>query len=52
MKEELFPAYAGVNLCEGAVSAACKTIPRVCGGESDDDSVLSKSDLYSPRMRG
>ena len=50
--EQVFPAYAGVNLREGSRLRVTASIPRVCGGEPQTAHAVNPASRYSPRMRG
>ena len=49
---EVFPAWAGVNLLLRLLTILIASIPRVSGGEPKSESLLSTSNMYSPRERG
>ena len=48
----VFPAYAGVNLGLSVNSYNRAGIPRVCGGEPNNQGGRLRTNAYSPRMRG
>ena len=49
---QVFPAYAGVNLCKIPKCEQHHSIPRVCGGEPSAGVCMLWAEKYSPRMRG
>ena len=48
----LFPAHAGVILCESVLSAKDWPFPRACGGDPTLKLDMQDSESFSPRMRG
>ena len=48
----LFPACAGVILCDALCSAMLLAFPRVCGGDPLAADALGVEMFFSPRVRG
>ncbi len=48
----VFPACAGVSLWSAGIFNTINSFPRVCGGEPHLEDIFSRSNVFSPRVRG